>query len=107
MRLLALGAGLASAVTLSGCAWFLSEPPPPPPPPPPAPVVDSGPPPQRSPWTYEAERAALLAGCQGPAGMRPVATVIKRYATLDWFDVACVSGTIRVRCEMGMCTQIR
>jgi hypothetical protein len=70
-------------------------------------VVVQGEPILRSQYTFEAERAAMNAGCKGANGIRPAAKLVKRHETLEWFEVSCLSGEQRIRCEMGMCVPIR
>ena len=54
-------------------------------------------------YAFEAERAAKARGCQGPDGIRPAAQLRLKNGAIEEYDVACTSGVMRVRCDLGMC----
>ena len=58
-------------------------------------------------YAFEAERAAKARGCQGPDGIRPAAQLRLKNGAIEEYDVACTTGVMRVRCDMGMCTAVR
>jgi hypothetical protein len=61
----------------------------------------------RSQYAYEAERAAKERGCQGPKGIRPAAQLRAKHGAIEEYDVACTTGVVQVRCDMGMCATVR
>lgn len=60
----------------------------------------------RSRYEFEAERVAKDRGCSGPGGIRPAARLDSRNGTIESFSVQCLPGSLRVRCEMGMCRAV-
>ena len=58
-------------------------------------------------YAFEAERAAKARGCQGPDGIRPAAQLRVKNGAIEEYDVACTTGVMRVRCDLGMCAAVR
>ncbi len=64
----------------------------------------AGKPVARGKFEFEAERAAIDAGCRTADGARPTATLIDAGVEFEAFDVACSGRTMKVRCEALVCT---
>lgn len=58
----------------------------------------------RGTFEFEAERAAMAAGCKRADGVRPAATLVSKQANVEIYDLSCA---MKVQCESGMCKMIR
>jgi len=79
----------------------------------PAPVEPSNPPvkaqapqPQllrQGPFSFEAEKLALQQGCTTSTGIRPVALLVNESEAGGLYTVACINGSLSIRCEHQIC----